>query len=43
MFFAMNDYPFDFKEPELEKIVRSVAEGKMKKAAVAAFFTKGLG
>lgn len=43
VFLAMNDCDIDFKENELEKLVRSVAEGKTKKDEIATFFSKGLG
>lgn len=43
MFLAMNNCPFDYQETELEKLVLSVAEGKAKKEAVAAFFSNSLG
>ncbi len=43
LFLAMNDYPIDFKESELEKLVFSVAEGKKKKPEIAAFLAKNLG
>ena len=43
MFLAMNDYPFDFNENKLEKLVRAVAEGKIKKPEIADFLSKSLG
>jgi len=38
----MNDYSIDFKGDALEKLVRTVAQGKSKKADIAAFFNKNL-
>lgn len=43
MFLLMNDYAVDFKEDDLEKMVRVVAEGKIKKIEIAQFFSKVLG
>lgn len=40
MFLAMNDTSFDFNESKLEKLVRSVAEGKTKKPEIADFLSK---
>lgn len=42
-FLAMNNLPIDYKEKELEQLVRTVAEGKAKKTAVSAFLSKSLG
>jgi death-on-curing protein len=43
IFLAMNNLPIDYDESTLEKLTRSVAEGKAKKKEVAAFFSKSLG
>ena len=43
MFLAMNNCPFDYQETALEQLVRAIAEGKMKKEAVATFFSDCLG
>lgn len=43
LFLTMNGYPFDYKENHLEQMTRNVAEGKMKKGAVATFLSKSLG
>lgn len=43
IFLAINDSPIDFKENELEKLVRSVAEGKAKKEEIALFLSKVIG
>lgn len=43
MFLAMNDCSFDYKENELEKLVRAVAEGKAKKEEIAMFLSMELG
>lgn len=42
LFLSMNDYSIDFKGDALEKLVRTVAQGKSKKADIAAFFNKNL-
>jgi death-on-curing protein len=43
MFLAMNNCSTDYKENELEKLVRSIAEGKAKKDQIALFLSKTLG
>jgi prophage maintenance system killer protein len=43
MFLALNDCSFDYNESKLERLVRSVAEGKAKKVEIADFLSKGLG
>lgn len=43
MFLALNNYSYDYKEAELEKIALSTAAGKMKKVDIADFLSKGLG
>lgn len=43
IFLAMNDLPIDYNETALEKLTRSVAEGKINKKGLATFFSKSLG
>ncbi len=43
MFLALNHSPIDYEEHELENMVRSVAEGKIKKDKIADFLSNSLG
>lgn len=43
MFLAMNNCPFDYQEAPLEQLVLELAQGKIKKDAIAAFLATGLG
>lgn len=43
IFLSMNDHPIDYMENDLERMVRSTAEGKLKKTEISLFLSKGLG
>ncbi|MBS0650853.1 MAG: type II toxin-antitoxin system death-on-curing family toxin [Verrucomicrobia bacterium] len=43
MFHALNNQCIDYNEVELENLTHEVAEGKIKKKKIAAFFAKCLG